>query len=163
MLTEPLTLHRRSCMLLLAAALASGPAAGAIYKWVDEKGVTQYSEKPPQGKKSAEVPIRSQSAAPVTPPGPQGGAKTWQEQEAEFRQRRAEQEEQRLKKEAQDRVGAADRLRTCLQARQDLHVLEQQRPVYTINAKGERVFIEDKDRDQYRERMRRIVEQTCDR
>ena len=52
-------------------------------------------------------------------------------------------------------------MRACLDARHDLHALEQQRPVYTINAKGERTYVEDKDRDQVRERIRQVVEQNC--
>jgi hypothetical protein len=75
--------------LALALAFCAGSAAAAIYKWVDENGVTQYSEKPPPGKKPAEVPIRSQPT-PATPQGPQSGSKTWQQQEAEFQQGRIE-------------------------------------------------------------------------
>ena len=150
----------RTCWIALVLVFAAGHAAAAIYKWVDEKGVTQYSEKPPQGKKPAEVPIRAQ---PATTPGAQNAPKTWQQQEAEFQQRRVEQEERRLKKEAFDQATADERMRTCLQVRQDLHTLEQQRPVYWINDKGERVFVEDKNRDQLRERLRTIAEQNCDR
>ena len=147
------------CVLLLAFAF-SGEAPGAIYKWVDEKGVTQYSEKPPQGKKSAEVPIRSQPA-PATPQGAPSTAKTWQEQEADFQRRRVEQEESRMKKEALDQSSAAERRQTCMQARHDLHILDQERPVYTVNEKGERVYVEDKDRGELRDRLRRIAEQNC--
>ena len=149
-----------ACGIALALAVAAGHATAAIYKWVDEKGVTQYSEKPPQGKKPAEVPIRAQ---PSAPPGAQNVPKTWQQQEAEFQQRRVEQEERRLKNEALGQAGADERMRTCLQARQDLHTLEQQRPVYWVNDKGERVYVEDKNRDQLRDRLRAIAEQNCDR
>ena len=152
----------RTYWLALALALCAANAAAAVYKWVDDQGVTHYSEKPPQGKKPPEVPIRSQPA-PATPQGPQSGPKTWQQQEAEFQQRRVEQEERRTKKQAHDQATAEDRMRACLDARHDLHALEQQRPVYTINAKGERTYIEDKNRDQVRERIKQIVEQNCDK
>ena len=141
-----------------ALAFAAGHAPAAIYKWVDEKGVTQYSEKPPQGKKSAEVPIRTSPAS-----GAQSAPKTWQQQEAEFQQRRVEQEERRLKKDALNQAAAEDRMRACMHARQDLHALEQERPVYTVNEKGERVYIEDTDRAGLRDRVRAIVQQACDR
>ena len=150
----------RSFWMALALAFAAGNAPAAIYKWVDEKGVTQYSEKPPPGKKSAEVPIRT---PPATAPGAQSAPKTWQQQEAEFQQRRVEHEERRVKKDALDQGAAEGRMRACLQARQDLHALEQERPVYTVNEKGERVYIEDKDRAGLRDRVRAIVQQTCDR
>src|SRR5215510_14634371 len=109
----------------LALALCAGNAPGAIYKWVDEKGVTHYSEKPPAGKKPAEVPIRTQPAPEASQgaQNAQNAPKTWQQQEAEFQQRRVEQEERRVKKDASDQGGTEERLRACMQARQDLHVL----------------------------------------
>jgi hypothetical protein len=32
------------------------PALAQVYKWVDERGVTHYGERPPQGRKASEVP-----------------------------------------------------------------------------------------------------------
>lgn len=40
----------------LVMALAA-PAGAAIYKWVDEKGVTHYGEKAPEGAKPAQVKV----------------------------------------------------------------------------------------------------------
>jgi len=42
--------------LILAAAVA--PALAQVFKWVDERGVTHYGERPPQGAKASEVPDR---------------------------------------------------------------------------------------------------------
>ena len=43
-------LPSRTCLLLAAAACASGPAlAGNIYKWKDANGVTHSSDQPPSG------------------------------------------------------------------------------------------------------------------
>ena len=56
----PVSLHmirrHRRLALLLVLLCASGPvAAGAIHKWVDDRGVTHYSDEPPP-----------QPASPVT-------------------------------------------------------------------------------------------------
>jgi len=48
-------------LILLAAAAA---AFAQVYKWVDERGVTHYGERPPQGSKANEVPNRLASPAP---------------------------------------------------------------------------------------------------
>src|SRR5207237_10042556 len=48
-------------LLFVATAL---PAFAQVYKWVDEPGVTQYGERPPQGSKASEVPNRLASPAP---------------------------------------------------------------------------------------------------
>ncbi len=77
---------------LCAAILASGPLAAQTYKWVDERGVTNYGEKPPAGrpaqavdtqpqgpiessgieqkKHEAELRRREETAAPPLPPAP---------------------------------------------------------------------------------------------
>ena len=43
------------------------PAFAQVYKWVDERGVTHYGERPPQGRKSTEVPHKlGTPAAPAS-------------------------------------------------------------------------------------------------
>ena len=51
--------------LILSAAVA--PAFAQVFKWVDERGVTHYGERPPQGGKASEVPDRLGSPG-GTPP-----------------------------------------------------------------------------------------------
>jgi len=55
--------------LILAAAAA--PAFAQVFKWVDERGITHYGERPPQGAKATEVQDKLASPppgrAPVTP------------------------------------------------------------------------------------------------
>ena len=49
-----------------------------VYKWVDERGVTHYGERTPQGRKGQEV--QNKLANPAPGPGA-GKAPSWQEQE----------------------------------------------------------------------------------
>lgn len=57
--------HIVRCLLgLLVAIAAGGSVAADTYKWVDEKGVTTYGEKPPAGRAAKPVDI--------TPLGPTG-------------------------------------------------------------------------------------------
>src|SRR5712675_1856800 len=42
-------------LIFLAVA---APALAQVYKWVDERGVTHYGERPPQGGKASEAPSR---------------------------------------------------------------------------------------------------------
>ena len=51
--------------LVLAAVLA--PASAQVFKWVDERGVTHYGERPPQGGKATEVPDKLGSPGGVPP------------------------------------------------------------------------------------------------
>ena len=60
----------RAHLLLVALAVLSAPAAGAIYKWTDETGRTHYSNRPPDGAqpaKDVKVVIDDEPAAPAGP------------------------------------------------------------------------------------------------
>jgi len=57
----------RALLHFLVLAVAVGPASAQVYKWVDERGVTHYGERPPQGGKASEVPDRLGSPG-GTPP-----------------------------------------------------------------------------------------------
>ena len=73
----PLSVKRNSKLfrallhfLILAAVVA--PATAQVFKWVDERGVTHYGERPPQGEKASEVPdkLGSPGGVPQRPPPP---------------------------------------------------------------------------------------------
>ena len=51
--------------ILVAAA---APAFAQVFKWVDERGVTHYGERPPQGAKATEVQDKLASPAPGRAP-----------------------------------------------------------------------------------------------
>ncbi len=53
---------RRYLLLFLMPVFAIVTSAATIYKWVDEKGVTNISETPPPGKKAEKID------APAPPP-----------------------------------------------------------------------------------------------
>ena len=55
-------------VLLLAAALAA--AAQPLYKWIDESGKTQYSDKPPKGFKGEVTKIDTEVEKTTLPPAP---------------------------------------------------------------------------------------------
>lgn len=75
--------------LILAAAAA--PALGQVFKWVDERGVTHYGERPPQGGKASEVPDKLGSPGGTSPrpnsPGDSRSAPAPVEKTAEARRR----------------------------------------------------------------------------
>ena len=48
----------RALLHFLVLAAVAAPACAQVYKWVDERGVTHYGERPPQGRKATEVPDR---------------------------------------------------------------------------------------------------------
>lgn len=147
----------RRALMLLAVALAAAAPAHAIYKWVDEKGVTHFSEHPPpDGKKSQKIEPK------VTPPSSDAKATDWKQREQELRRKKIEQDQKDDHQKARAQNTAAERHNRCLYARRELHVLEKQVPVYSVNEKGDKVYLEDKDRPAQIAGWKRAVADYCD-
>ena len=149
---------RRTLIRLAAAfaALALMPAHG-IYKWVDEKGVTHFSEHPPaDGRKATKVEPK------VTPPSSEARpSQDWKQREMEMRKQRIEREQKDERRKAVEHNRAADRKNRCNYAQRQLHIVSSARPVYSVNEKGERVYLEDKDRAAEAAGWRREIETYC--
>jgi hypothetical protein len=141
----------------LAVAFAMASPAHAIYKWVDEKGVTHFSEHPPpDGRKAQKIEPK------VTPPSSDAQPTDWKQREQEQRKKRIEQEQKDDYQKAKAHNDAAERKNRCVAARRELHVLEKQVPVYSVNEKGEKVYLEDKDRPAQMAGWKRAVAEYCD-
>lgn len=128
-------------LILLAAAT---PGYAQVYKWVDERGVTHYGERPPQGSKASEVPNRLASPAP-------GGAGTEgnsppKDQNPEQGQVRSKDQDPRQgpkPPESRQDVEAAKREQLCNQQRALLARLKQSPPTFTLNEKGEQIALDN--------------------
>lgn len=150
-------------ILSLGLLLCAAPSSAGLYKWVDDKGVTHYSENPPPGRKAQQIQT-TPSTSPSTAPNPAEPASTWSDKERAFRQRsieREQAEETRNQKEAAEKYQAAMRKERCVAAQRALRALNEQQPVYRINEKGEREFIEDADRPRAIERAKQGIETYC--
>lgn len=149
--------------LSLWVALCAAPAAAQMYKWVDEKGVTHYSEKPPPGRKAQQM--QSAPAAPSAPAAsPAEAASTWSDKERDFKRRsieRDQDEQKKRKKESDERQRVAMRREQCMEAQGDIAALNEQRPIYWINEKGEREYLKDGDRPEAMRRAKERVEAYC--
>ena len=119
----------------------AAPVAAEVYKWVDEKGVTHYSEKPPPNHKSKQVIIRD--TGPRQGVAPDGAAAALKDKDIQFRQRQTLREQEEVK-DAQEK---AARERWCREARVQLGDLKTMRRIYDLNDKGERVYKSDSERD----------------
>jgi hypothetical protein len=66
----------RALLHFLVFTTMATPAFAQVYKWVDERGVTHYGERPPQGGKASEVPNRLASPAAGGAGGTQGSGQS---------------------------------------------------------------------------------------
>ena len=147
---------RRFLLAMVLIGCTTAAPGQQIYKWVDDKGVTQYTTTPPPGGKAQTIKTAPANSAP----GPAG--KSWQEQEIEFRARQVERAEAQHKQERAQQ-DAARRRAECALAQRDLRNLKEQRPVYTLNEKGERQYLDDAQRADAERNHRSFVDRECSR
>lgn len=142
----------------LALLLVAASAEARVYKWVDENGEVHYSEATPPQQKAQEV------APPPTPPqgaGPNSGKpdQLMLEMDAAERKRKAQaEEEQKVLAERR----AAERHNKCLRAQENLDLLRQPVPLYTVGTKGDRNYMDDETRAAEVKKMTEQVASYCD-
>lgn len=138
--------------------LLSGTAYGQLYKCVDKSGKIEYASVCPPGTKQEATGIRNTLGVPTSTTA---SPKSFAEQDAEFRKRRMEQQEAVSK---QDKKAAenAQRQRACESTRSYLASLKSgARIAHTDPKTGERVFLEDKDREKEIADAQREVDSNC--
>jgi len=143
-------MKRLALMAFVAVSLAA--AAEGMYKWVDEKGVTHYSESPPPDGKANKVEIK-----PTAPNGP-ASPTDWKQKELDSRQQHIQKEQA----EKQQQKTEAERHNLCVEARRQLGVLQAGVPVFHVNERGERVFVEDDERQRKVEAAQERARKNCD-
>jgi len=141
-------------LAVLACALAAVGAQAQVYKWVDENGKVQYGDRPPDAKKAAPVNVMPGPAdAPVAKPD------DWKQKDLDFQRRKIGRERQEQGPAAQQRE--AYRASKCSESQRRLGILQEQLPVYQRNDKGERVYVEDKDRSRMMDELRGSIAENC--
>jgi flagellar motility protein MotE (MotC chaperone) len=149
-----------SKFLLILLMLASANTFAAISKWVDVQGQVHYSDQPPPPEAKAET-LRSASnsegtagtSAPAVP-------KTIAEREAELK--KAQQAKQAAADQAAQKQTAADAVKAnCANAQQNLRTLQAGVRMVEVDAKGERSYIDDTQRQQRIEKAQQEISNLC--
>jgi hypothetical protein len=160
----------------LTAALLSLPA-DAQWKWKDKSGRVQYSDlPPPAGTADADILGKPGTQRTVTAPAAASGAASAPalaaagassplaprtvDPELEARRKRAEAEQAAKVKAEEDRVAAA-RADNCGRAKAQLATLESGIRLVRSNEKGEREFVDDKQRADETRRVRDTIKSDC--
>ena len=139
-------------MLLLLVFAGFAAQAGQMYKWVDDKGTTHYSATPPEGN----APAKKVDVTPVGQEKPR--VDDWRERERASRERKAKEDtvEAYARKNEE-----GQRIRNCRRAQEGLDNVKNTRRLYHLDEKGERVYLEDKDRPAEIERWSAEVKRYC--
>jgi Domain of unknown function (DUF4124) len=146
----------RLAFVVSAMLLVAPPVAAALYKWTDANGRVIYSDQPPTGN----FKVESINAPP--PPANPNAVKDLANKEVELQQRRQLKVDDDAKA-AKARVDANMRLQECQRARGQALALTRSDQVvlYTANAKGERVPMDDAARLAERQRLDYWIHGNC--
>lgn len=165
---------RRKPVLIALIGLALAASAQAQWKWRDAKGNVQYSDMPPP----AGVPDKDVLQRPNTPtrptivvgpagqpasaaaPKPAASAPTKAELEAAARQKQ-EQDGQAAKQKEEERRVAEQRRENCARAQGSLRDLQSGARLTRTNEQGERVYMDDAQRQAEVERTRQLITSEC--
>ncbi|MBC7945998.1 MAG: DUF4124 domain-containing protein [Burkholderiales bacterium] len=147
-------------LMLFTFSLAS---SAELHRWVDAQGHVYYSDQAPSGffKHQKVLPAQHAAAAPVSDIRENSAApKTLVDKELEFRKRRIEAEEARIKQEKERATDNAAR-QNCTLAKNDLKNLQEGGRLVRYDERGERAFLTDHEREARAEEAEKAVEQWC--
>jgi hypothetical protein len=144
-----------------AAAVLSSLALNAyagLNKWVDADGKVHYSDTPPP--EVTTEPVQDFSGKGQADGSPGYTPKSYIEREAEWKKARQEKADA-AKKQAEKDQQAEARKSNCAAARENARVLEDSPRISTIDANGERAFMDDATRTQKLEETRKAISENC--
>jgi hypothetical protein len=126
-----------------------------LYKWTDEKGKVHYSDQPPTvNVETVKTPAAGQ--AETTDQAKQ----SLNAREQDYQKRRKEAEEARAKADKEAEQARVQR-ENCEQARSNLDRLQNTPRVYTTNAAGQRVYMDDTARANALANSQKAVSEYC--
>lgn len=146
---------RQALTPALLLCLLALPCHAAIYKWVDEKGVTHYSEQPPASGKGQEIQPRVTPASPPSPtPSKPASNKLKEDRPAEARESSTPREVLTMPAEKM--------LEQCQNARQRLQQLESSPRILVKGADGEMQRASEEERQRMIEDERKRIQLYCE-
>ena len=143
-------------ILWCAAALAIATSASAqIYKWVDKDGKVQYSDSPPPAVQTKQLNIN------VAPPTPGISPAQAAVNAANPPAKNANDAQDASKKGEDTAKVAAAKEERCNQATAAFKSLDQETRISRTDAKGERYYLDDNQREAEKARARKAMDESC--
>jgi len=134
----------------LSASLTAG-----VYKWTDEQGNVHYGDKPVSTKKATELKIDTESRAGITTSS--GNIK----ERERITQELEEERKAREKTRDEQRVAKQERRARCKPLKKRLGKHLRANNVYKENAKGERTYYTEKEREEKIRKLRKEIAKAC--
>lgn len=148
-------LQNRGWWIVAGWLVCAGLTQAAMYKWVDENGVTQYTQyPPPTGKSEVMVPPPPPAEDPE---GAQQRLEDLLKKQDDQRKAATTAEQERTKSEEQ----AATREKNCQMARSNLEKLTTGGRKRVIGSDGVATYLTDEDRAAHIAKAKQQIEEFC--
>ncbi|MDJ0709634.1 MAG: DUF4124 domain-containing protein [Woeseiaceae bacterium] len=142
---------------VMAMTFAGGAAANEIYRWVDAEGNVHYGDRP-SGVATEE---RLQLSYARTD-GSAVEARVEARREAKTARDEAKAEAEKTAQEAAEEAEiAAEQQKACESARASLETYRSDRRLYKADENGERVYLDDEQRQQASRRIEQRIAELC--
>lgn len=163
-------MHQRpfhSALLAVSALLLVLPAQ-AQWKWRDEKGRIQYSDRPPPASVPEKNVLQRPASQPILLAAPSTAASApaaasgpvVRDTTLEARKRQTEADEQAQRRAEEEKV-ARQRRENCERAREYARTLDAGMRVARVNAQGEREILDDAQRAAEQAKARDVIDSEC--
>jgi DNA-directed RNA polymerase subunit M/transcription elongation factor TFIIS len=152
-------------MTVVLAMAFSALAMAQAYKWTDKSGRVQYGDVP-AGDASNVTRLKASSSGYAAPAAPEAKKDAGKDKdkaltpEQAFKKRQQERAEAEQKAD-KERAEAGEKRANCDAAQASLRQLQSGQRVATVNASGERVFIDDEQRSREIQRAQASVSSWC--
>lgn len=142
-------------LFILLVGLAISPASAGLYKWTDATGKIHYSDLPPSTKHTSLKGSSPAQAATATE-----ATRTLDSQDQAYKKRKADADTARAKADKDAEI-ARNKRENCDKARKNLETLQNTSRVYSTNAAGQRVYMDDSARANAEASSRKAISEFC--
>jgi len=146
------------CLIWITQAPGALAQTASVYRWVDQNGVTHFTDLPPD---SADVQNTGISFQRTDPTAVQERVNQNQEAAQTIRQRQTEASQQTAETRRQNEISAKEREERCEQARERNKSYDTAHRLYRQNADGEREYLSDDEIDNARAEAAKSVSDWC--
>lgn len=138
-----------------AILACGGPAHAEVYKWTDAQGKVHYTDRPAQADTPRLKGVSTGQAATT-----QQATQSLNARDQEYQKRRKEAEDARAKAEKEAEQARLQR-ENCEKARNNLSALQNTPRVFSTNAAGQRVYLDEAGRASALANSQKAVSEFC--
>lgn len=143
---------------LAILVLITSIANAQVYKWIDEHGKTQYSDRPPSpGEAQNEKKINIKTGISSTDDSEPAANKSLAEQKAEFEKRRQQRQEQ----EAKQQGSADENKKKCIDAKTQLTMYTDSPRLTIPDGAGGLTYVDEETRQKKIDEANKLIATFC--